>query len=137
MLRVDSLVVVDTFGEVLLVNPVAVVDGAAGPFRLFEHSVPGAVAPRDPLFVLFPALGGVIEGTPVEEVHFLRDDAAELVWAVEHTAAGAERAARGPDGGRARALHAAHPDAERRGRAACPALPAAQRRGGRTGSRSS
>ena len=89
VLRVDSLVVVDTFGEVLLVNPVAVVDGAAGPFRLFEHSVPGAGAPRDPLLVLFPALGGVIEGTPVEEVHFLRDDVAELVWAVEHTALGA------------------------------------------------
>jgi hypothetical protein len=89
VLRVDSLVVVDTFGEVLLVNPVAVVDGATGPFRLFEHSVPGASAPRDPLLVLFPALGGVIEGMPVEEVHFLRDDAAELVWAVEHTALGA------------------------------------------------
>jgi hypothetical protein len=90
VLRVDSLVVVDTFGEVLLVNPVAVVDGAAGPFRLFEHSVPGVGAPRDPLFVLFPTLGGVIEGMPVEEVHFLRDDAAELVWAVEHTALGAD-----------------------------------------------
>ena len=89
VLRVDSLVVVDTFGEVLLVNPVAVVDGAAGPFRLFEHSVPVPGMPRDPLFVLFPALGGVIEGTPIEEVHFLRDDAAELVWAVEHTALGA------------------------------------------------
>ena len=89
VLRVDSLVVVDTFGEVLLVNPVTVVDGAAGPFRLFEHSVPGPGAPRDPLLVLFPALGDVIEGTPLEEVHFLRDDAAELVWAVEHSALGA------------------------------------------------
>ena len=90
VLRVDSLVVVDTFGEVLVVNPVAVVDGAAVPFRLFEFSVPGPGAPRDPLFVLFPALGWVIEGKPIEEVHFIRDDAAEFVWAVEHTALGTD-----------------------------------------------
>ena len=90
VLRVDSLVVVDTFGEVLAVNSVAAVDGAAGPFRLFEHSVPGPAPARDPLFVLFPTIGGVIEGTPIEEVHFIRDDAAELVWAVEHTALGAD-----------------------------------------------
>jgi hypothetical protein len=90
VLRVDSLVVVDTFGEVLVVNPVAEVDGPTGPFRLFELSVPGPAPPRDPLFVLFPALGGVVEGVPIEEVHFIRDDAAELVWAVEDKALGAD-----------------------------------------------
>src|SRR5260370_9823263 len=88
VLRVDSLVVTDTFGEIFLISPVATVDTAAGPFRLFEHAVPGGTSARDPLLVLFPALGAVIEATPLEEVHFLRDEAAELVWAIEQTAPG-------------------------------------------------
>jgi hypothetical protein len=91
VLRVDSLVVADTFGEVLLVGPVSQVDSATGPFRLFEHAVPAQAAAtpvRDPLFVLFPTLGEVSYGAPLEEVHFLRDEAAELVWAIEQTALG-------------------------------------------------
>ena len=92
VLRVDSLVVVDTFGEVLLVPPVSEFDGPTGPFRLFEQTVAataGSGTPaRDPLLVLFPTLGQVIEGAPVEEVHFIRDEAAELVWAIEQTALG-------------------------------------------------
>jgi hypothetical protein len=91
VLRIDSLVVADTFGEVITVNSVATVDSAAGPFRLFEHANPTQAGPtrvRDPLFVLFPTVGEVIYGPPVEEVHFVRDEAAELVWAIEQTALG-------------------------------------------------
>jgi hypothetical protein len=92
VLRVDSLVVVDTFGEILLVPPVTEFDGPTGPFRLFEQTVAataGSGTPiRDPLLMLFPTLGQVIEGAPVEEVHFIRDEAAELVWAIEQTALG-------------------------------------------------
>jgi hypothetical protein len=91
VLRVDSLVVTDTFGEVLLVRPIAEVDTAAGPFRLFEHVSPATAsgAPtRDPLFVLFPTIGELIHGPAIEEVHFVRDDAAEIMWAIEQTALG-------------------------------------------------
>jgi hypothetical protein len=92
VLRVDSLVVVDTFGEVLLVPPVAEFDGPAGPFRLFEQTIAAAAGAgtsvRDPLLVLFPTLGQVVESDPIEEVHFIRDNAAELVWAIEQTAIG-------------------------------------------------
>jgi hypothetical protein len=91
VLRVDSLVVTNTFGEVLTIGSVADVDTAAGPFRLFEHANPtqtGATPVRDPLFVLFPTAGEVIYGPAVEEVHFVRDEAAELVWAIEQTALG-------------------------------------------------
>ncbi|HEV2375603.1 MAG TPA: hypothetical protein VGS19_26000 [Streptosporangiaceae bacterium] len=91
VLRVDSLVVVDTFGEVLLIRPIAEADTAAGPFRLFEHATPaaaGGTPTRDPLFVLFPTVGEVVQGPAVEEVHFVRDEAAELVWAIEQTALG-------------------------------------------------
>jgi hypothetical protein len=91
VLRTDSLVVIDTFGEVLLVLPIAEVDTAAGPFRLFEHASPltASGAPtRDPLFVLFPTVGDLIRGQAIEEVHFMRDEAAEIVWAIEQTALG-------------------------------------------------
>lgn len=91
VLRVDSLVVTDTFGEVLLIRPVAEVDTPAGPFRLFEHAVPiaaGGTPARDPLFVLFPTVGEATGGPALEEVHFVRDEAAEIVWAVEQTALG-------------------------------------------------
>jgi len=91
LLRVDSLVVTDTFDEVLVIGAVAEVDTAAGPFRLFEHANPtqaAATPVRDPLFVLFPTAGEVIYGPALEEVHFVRDEAAEIVWAIEQTALG-------------------------------------------------
>ena len=91
LLRVESLTVTNTFGEVLVVGSVAEVDSATGPFRLFEHANPTQAGPtpvRDPLFVLFPTAGDVIYGPALEEVHFLRDEAAELVWAIEQTALG-------------------------------------------------
>jgi hypothetical protein len=91
LLRIDSLLVTDTFGEVLGIPSVAEADTAAGPFRLFEHANPtqaGATPLRDPLFVLFPTAGEVIYGPALEEVHFVRDEAAEIVWAIEQTALG-------------------------------------------------
>ena len=78
--RVRSLVVTDTFGVRTVVAP------AARPgwdmFRL-----PGST-PAQSLFVLPPALPGALEGEPVEEVVFLRDEAANTVWAVEQTVEG-------------------------------------------------
>jgi hypothetical protein len=91
VMRVDSLVVTDTFGEVVQVRAVADVDSATGPFRLFEQTVPvpaGGTPGRDPLFILFPTAGEVIYGPALEEVHFVRDEVAELVWAIEQTALG-------------------------------------------------
>ncbi|MBK9035475.1 MAG: hypothetical protein IPL61_30165 [Myxococcales bacterium] len=46
--------------------------GALAPFHLVSHSASAAVQ----------------DGPPVEEVRFLRDEMANLVWAVEHTTAG-------------------------------------------------
>src|SRR5262249_58146466 len=73
VLRVDSLVVSDTFtdtsGEVLLISPVSGVDSAAGPFRLFEHTIPvspGGPPARDPLLVLFPTADQVTLGPALE-----------------------------------------------------------------------
>jgi hypothetical protein len=38
------------------------------------------------VFVLFPTLDDVLTGPPLEEVHYLRDELADLVWAVERIA---------------------------------------------------
>jgi hypothetical protein len=92
VLRVDSVVVTDTYGEVLVVRPITTVDGPDGSFRLFEHTVvpaAGTTAVRDPLFALLPTTAGASSGPPLEQVDYARDDLAEVVWAIENIALGA------------------------------------------------
>ncbi|MGM1065640.1 hypothetical protein, partial [Saccharothrix sp. Mg75] len=78
--RVRSLVVTDTFGVRTEVDP------AARP-GWDMYRLPGST-PAQSLFVLPPALPGSLEGDPVEDVVFLRDEAANAVWAVERTVEG-------------------------------------------------
>jgi hypothetical protein len=78
--RVDGLVVVDTFGQPLLVPAASEQDAH---FRLFEHSSPDGSRERS--LVLFPAVVGVLESEPLEDVALLRDEAANICWAVERT----------------------------------------------------
>jgi hypothetical protein len=71
--RLDSLVVINGFGETILVRPVADIDGVQSPFRLFEHYVDTSTPARDATFVLFPTLDHVVSGAPLEELHYLRE----------------------------------------------------------------
>jgi hypothetical protein len=91
LLRIDSLVVVDTFGETIAIQPVADVE-PDGQFRLFELTMTpdggDHPPPREPLLVLLPTVVDTLSGGPLEEVHYLRDEAAEIVWAVEKMAPG-------------------------------------------------
>lgn len=82
--RVRSLVVTDTFGQRTLVRPYAQVDAPRRDFRLFcAETAPGtADDPAEMLFVA-PALVGALNGEPIEEVLFLRDELANLAWAIE------------------------------------------------------
>lgn len=85
LVQMHSLVVTDTFGARTLVQPYGAVDGPAGAWRMFAHSVSGdgtAVPAGDRLF-LPPVLGAGLLGRPVEEIHFLRDEMANMAWAVE------------------------------------------------------
>ena len=80
---VRSLVITDTFGERLLISPT---DPGGGPWRMFRQSdATGGVPPE--WFLLAPAVMAGPSGEPVEEVLFLRDEMANLAWAVERRVA--------------------------------------------------
>ena len=87
--RTKSLVVTDTFGTQSLIRSS---DEAGRPhsdwrmFQLSKQRQPGAAAgnPDANLFLLPPSLTRSLESKPIEEVHFLRDEMANMVWGVEH-----------------------------------------------------
>jgi hypothetical protein len=76
--RLRSLVVTDAFGERTLVPHYGAVDVQPSGFRLFALS---GAAPD--LLLLPPVVASTLSGPPVEEVLFLRDELANLAWAVE------------------------------------------------------
>ncbi|EHR72233.1 hypothetical protein BurJ1DRAFT_3425 [Burkholderiales bacterium JOSHI_001] len=91
--RTRSLVVTDNFGVQTLVPPVNGAGRGAGGWCMFELSGtdrPGtpALAPRGNLLFLAPALLKTLDSRPLEEVLFLRDEMANLAWAVEHVVQG-------------------------------------------------
>jgi hypothetical protein len=86
---VQSLVVVDTFGERTLVRHYSEVDGAGGNWHLFRASPAGppppttVPAPSRSRFFLAPALATSLNGSHIEEVLLLRDELANLAFGVE------------------------------------------------------
>jgi hypothetical protein len=92
--RTRSLVVTDTFGVQMLVRPVN--DPAIAPAKGFSMFQLGAVqraaappfSPQPNLFFLAPAVAKTLEGRAVEEVLLLRDEIANMAWAVERAIPG-------------------------------------------------
>jgi hypothetical protein len=88
---VESLIYTTTFGEHFLVRPT----GAVSPdhhWRMFAITTAKGQA-IDGLLVP-PGAVAVQDGPPIEEVLFLRDEMANLAWAVERTVQGPSGAAR-------------------------------------------
>ena len=83
-----SLVVTDTFGVQTLLQPNGhqATTGKQG-FSVFQLAMPfdgdGSSAPMTGAFLLAGALARPLEGAPIEEVLFLRDEQANVGWAVE------------------------------------------------------
>lgn len=83
--RIDGMTVRDVFGQHTLVR-------AAGRGReedwqrwaMFRHTDTSASSDAN-LYYLAPAIGSALDGSPLEQVNFLRDEMANLVWAVETT----------------------------------------------------
>jgi len=91
--RTRSLVVTDNFGVQTLVPPVNGAARSAGGWCMFELSGtdrPGTppLAPRGNLLFLAPALLKALDSRPLEELLFLRDEMANVAWAVEHVVLG-------------------------------------------------
>ncbi len=78
--RVGALIVTDTFGASLLIQPAAERDSG---LRVFEHKVHGKTS----MFVC-PAAPDGPESAPLEEVVLARDEGANICWAIEKIALG-------------------------------------------------
>jgi len=92
--QIGSLIVTNTFGERLLVSHSLKVDGSQSPWRMFGLSPDPRLATTNgqdseaatkfqDIFFLPPVLGVTLEGKLLEEVLLLRDEMANLAWAVE------------------------------------------------------
>ncbi|HKG93218.1 MAG TPA: hypothetical protein VKA84_15035 [Gemmatimonadaceae bacterium] len=84
----SSLVVTNTFGERFVIKPSAEAGAQFSSWRMFQLTQTFApihehVASDASLFLLPPALVKTVEGRPIEEVLFLRDEMANMAWGVE------------------------------------------------------
>ena len=93
--RTRSLVITDTFGVRTLIKSSSELGEPHSSWRMFQHSYSrgsGITKPASNLFFLPPSLLKSLESPPIEEVLFLRDEMANLAWAVERLIEGpAER----------------------------------------------
>jgi hypothetical protein len=78
--RIRAVEVKDSFGRPTAVSPFG--DGAGSDWRMFELTQPGTSDAGDNLLIP-DALPTTLASKPVEEVLFLRDELANLAWAVE------------------------------------------------------
>ena len=76
--QVRALVVTNTFGERFLIPHASEVDGPTSPWRMFSLT-----SDTQKLFFLPPVLGPLLESQPVEDLSLLRDEMANVAWAVE------------------------------------------------------
>ena len=92
--RTNSLVITDSFGVQTLISPVSDPAKPVTGWSMFQLSgihrkdTPD-LGPRANLLFLAPSLLKTIDGRPLEEVLFLRDEMANIAWAVEHVVQGA------------------------------------------------
>jgi hypothetical protein len=88
--RIQSLVVTDTFGVRSLIRPLG--DAALPPahFSMWQQALrnPSALSAAKVVtnrFFLPPTLSRTIDSGPLEDVLFMRDEMANLAWAIERT----------------------------------------------------
>src|SRR6185369_6177030 len=84
--RSNSLIVTDSFGVRTAIKPAAELPEPFSTWHMFEHAPlrdSGVTKPTPNLFFLPPTLVKNLEGKPIEEVLFLRDEMANMAWGVE------------------------------------------------------
>jgi len=89
--KVRGMVVTNTFGERFWITAAGEgIDGDWSRFCMFALSAKGSRgAPADLSLFVPPAVGNVQTSRPLEQVCFLRDEVANMVWAVETIVPGA------------------------------------------------
>lgn len=95
LVRIASLQVRDTFGHTVTVNPTTALEPPSAGWRMFGLSPRESVnpatgelqTPGEGLLVA-PTLASTLQGAPIEEVLLLRDELANMAWAVERTVEG-------------------------------------------------
>jgi hypothetical protein len=85
--RIDTLVVRDVFGGTTLIERADAAPAAPGErWTMFSTTIDGQTTQPADFFVLPPSATTAAQtGTPIEEIRFLRDELANLVWAIEHS----------------------------------------------------
>ncbi|MBN1491801.1 MAG: hypothetical protein JXA69_17950 [Phycisphaerae bacterium] len=104
--RIDALLVHDVFGDTTVVDRAdRGAASATGHWSMFSTAIEGDEDALADFFILSPtAVASTLDGEVLEEVRFLRDEMANMVWAIEHTTengvgrpwSGHERAQAGP-----------------------------------------
>jgi len=85
IVHVDGVAVTNVFGERIWIEPAGSRGGDAWQrWAMFLQNRIGA-GPVDTSLVLFPSAVKVDDAPPIEEVMLLRDEIANMVWAVENT----------------------------------------------------
>jgi hypothetical protein len=83
--RVDSLVVTDTFGVRNLIRPIGDPALPTPFFSMWQPSFFGSSTHAVNRFFLPPTLPRTLDSGPLEEVMLLRDEMANVAWAIEYT----------------------------------------------------
>jgi hypothetical protein len=83
---IDSLTITDVFG---VTTPIPRADAAPGThWTLFSTTDRENAGPAEFLVVPASAAASMQTGGPLEEVHLLRDETADMAWAIEHVVEG-------------------------------------------------
>jgi hypothetical protein len=84
--EMKNIMITDVFGQHILINPAG--RGLEDDWHrwvMFHHTEKNSPRITKYMFYLVPALTKALEGDPLEKVNFLRDEMANMVWAVENT----------------------------------------------------
>jgi hypothetical protein len=96
LVRIAALDVRDTFGRIVRVAPTTSLEPPSAGWRMFglsprpafDATTAGPSTPQDVLLVA-PALASSLQGRAIEDVLLLRDEMANMAWAVERSVEGA------------------------------------------------
>ncbi|MHA1147883.1 MAG: hypothetical protein ACTSR8_06520 [Promethearchaeota archaeon] len=85
--KITRLNVIDSFGVVTELKPVVDPSQEKKGWEAFtiSHKNPNKESDGSLFYIPNNLMGGGLEGDPIEEVSLMRDELANLVWAIEHT----------------------------------------------------